>query len=128
MEEQDGEEAIRRGWLRWLGVGTGTLALVLVGLWTQRAPIAENFVGRELNRRGVRANYDLVDVGLRTQRIEDIVLGNPARPDLTADWVEVDIAFTGVTPEVAAVRAGGVRLHGSYKGGCLLYTSPSPRD
>ncbi|EXS70198.1 intermembrane phospholipid transport protein YdbH family protein [Sphingobium sp. Ant17] len=119
MEEQDGEEMIRRGWLRWLGVGTGTLALVLVGLWTQRAPIAENFVSRELNRRGVRANYDLVDVGLRTQRIEDIVLGDPARPDLTADWVEVDIAFTGVTPEVAAVRAGGVRLHGSYKGGVL---------
>ncbi|KFL46999.1 putative exoprotein [Sphingobium sp. ba1] len=119
MEEQDGEEAIRRGWLRWLGVGTGTLALVLVGLWTQRAPIAENFVSRELNRRGVRANYDLVDVGLRTQRIEAIVLGDPAKPDLTAEWVEVDIAFTGVTPEVAAVRAGGVRLHGSYKGGVL---------
>ena len=119
MEEQDGEEAIRRGWLRWLGVGTGTLALVLAGLWTQRAPIAENFVSRELNRRGVRANYDLVDVGLRTQRIEAIVLGDPARPDLTAEWVEVDIAFTGVTPEVAAVRAGGVRLHGSYKGGVL---------
>ncbi|PBN42454.1 YdbH domain-containing protein [Sphingobium sp. D43FB] len=119
MEEQDGEEAIRRGWLRWLGVGTGTLALVLVGLWTQRAPIAENFVSRELNRRGVRANYDLADVGLRTQRIEAIVLGDPAKPDLTADWVEVDIAFTGVTPAVAAVRAGGVRLHGSFRDGVL---------
>ncbi|MBH1993305.1 MAG: exoprotein, partial [Sphingomonadaceae bacterium] len=119
MEEQDGEEAIRRSWLRWLGVGTGSLALVLVALWTQRAPIAENFVSRELNRRGVQASYDLVDVGLRTQRIENIVLGSPSRPDLTAQWVEVDIAFAGLTPQVAAVRAGGVRLHGAYKDGVL---------
>ncbi|HUD95178.1 intermembrane phospholipid transport protein YdbH family protein [Sphingobium sp.] len=119
MEEENGEEAVRRAWLRWLGVGTGSLALVLVALWTQRAPIAENFVSRELNRRGVQASYDLVDVGLRTQRIENIVLGNPARPDLTARWVEVDIAFTGLTPQVAAVRAGGVRLRGSYHAGVM---------
>ncbi len=119
MEEQNGEETVRRAWLRWLGVGTGSLALVLAALWTQRAPIAENFVSRELNRRGVQANYDLVDVGLRTQRIENIVLGNPARPDLTARWVEVDIAFVGLTPQVAAVRAGGVRLHGSLHAGVL---------
>jgi hypothetical protein len=119
MEEENGEEAVRRAWLRWLGVGTGSLALVLVGLWTQRAPIAENFVSRELNRRGVQANYDLVDVGLRTQRIENIVLGDPAKPDLTAHWVEVDIAFTGLTPQVAAVRAGGVRLRGSFHNGVM---------
>ncbi|MCI4589244.1 YdbH domain-containing protein [Sphingobium sp. BYY-5] len=119
MEEENGEEAVRRAWLRWLGVGTGSLALVLVGLWTQRAPIAENFVSRELNRLGVQASYDLVDVGLRTQRIENIVLGDPARPDLTARWVEVDIALTGLTPQVAAVRAGGVRLRGSYRDGVM---------
>ena len=119
MEEEDGEEAVRRAWLRWLGVGTGSLALVLIGLWTQRAPIAENFISRELNRRGVQANYDLVDVGLRTQRIENIVLGDPAHPDLTAQWVEVDIAFAGLTPKVAAVRASGVRLRGSMRDGVL---------
>lgn len=119
MEEQDGDETVRRAWLRWLGVGSGSLALVLVALWTQRAPIAENFVSRELNRRGVQANYDLVDVGFRTQRIENIVLGNPARPDLTARWVEVDIAFAGLTPQVAAVRAGGVRMRGALHDGVL---------
>src|SRR3546814_11330465 len=74
IEEDDGEMKVRRGWLRWLSVGVGSLALVLVALWTQRAPIAENFISRELNRRGVQARYDLVRVGLRTQRIENIVL------------------------------------------------------
>lgn len=119
MDEEQVEEEARRGWLRWLGVGTGTLALVLAALWTQRAPIVENFVGRELNRRGVEARYDLREVGLRTQRIENLVLGDPAAPDLTARWVEVDIAFTGLTPEVAAVRAGGVRMKASYRSGVL---------
>ncbi|EQA98195.1 exoprotein [Sphingobium quisquiliarum P25] len=119
MEDEDGETDVRRAWLRWLGVGTGSLALILVALWTQRAPIAENFIGREMNRRGVQARYDLTQVGLRTQRIENIVLGDPARPDLTAKWVEVDIAFTSLSPHVAAVRAGGVRLRGSYRDSVL---------
>lgn len=119
MEDEDGDEESRRGWLRWLGVGTGSLALILIALWTQRAPIAENFIGRELNRRGVEARYDLKDVGLRTQRIENIVLGNPANPDLTARWVEVDISFAGLSPHVAAVRAGGVDMRASYREGAL---------
>jgi hypothetical protein len=119
MEDNNGDDAVRRAWGRWLAVGSGSLALVLIALWTQRAPIAENFVSRELNRRGVQANYDLVDVGLRTQRIENIVLGDPARPDLTARWMEVDIAFAGLTPQVAAVRAGGVRMRGSLHDGVL---------
>lgn len=117
MDDRDGD--VRRGWLRWLGIGIAMLTLVLIALWTQRAPIAENFISRELNRRGVQAAYDLTQVGVRTQRIENIVLGDPADPDLTARWVEVDIAFAGVTPQVAAMRAGGVRLRASYKGGVL---------
>ncbi|WP_066521827.1 intermembrane phospholipid transport protein YdbH family protein [Sphingobium cloacae] len=119
MEEEDGDMKVRRNWLRWLGAGIGLLALVLVALWTQRAPIAENFISRELNRRGVEARYELARIGLRTQRIENISLGDPADPDFTARWVEVDIAFAGVTPQAAAVRAGGVRMRASLHDGVL---------
>jgi hypothetical protein len=119
MDETDGEEEVRRGWLRWLGVGVGLLVLILLALWTQRAPIVENFVSRELNRRGVQASYNLTEVGLRTQRIEKLVLGDPADPDLTADWAEIDIAFAGVTPQLAAIRASGVRLRAGYRDGVL---------
>jgi translocation and assembly module TamB len=119
MDEKDGEGEVRRGWLRWLGIGMAMLVLVLAALWTQRAPIAENFISRELNRRGVQANYDLAEIGVRTQRIENIVLGDPANPDLVARWVEVDIAFAGLTPQVSAVRAVGVRMRASYKNGVM---------
>lgn len=119
MDDKDGESDVRRAWLRWLGVGLAMLAVIAVVLWTQRGPIAENFVNRELNRRGVQASYDLAKIGLRTQRIENLVLGNPDNPDLTARWLEVDIAFAGLTPQVSALRAGGVRMRGSLRNGVL---------
>mgnify|MGYP001546525306 FL=1 len=119
MDEQGGDDPARRGWLRWLGVSGAMLSLGAIALWTQRAPIAENFISRELNRRGVQATYALTQVGFRTQRIENILLGDPAHPDLTAEWVEVDLALAGLTPHVAAIRAGGVRMRASYRGGLL---------
>lgn len=117
-------EALRRR-RRWQGivapflVTSGVVALALGGLWIERAPIAENLIQRELAARNVRMDYRVASIGLRTQRIEDIVLGDPARPDLTAQWIEVDIALVGITPRVAAVRAGGVRLRGRYQDGKL---------
>jgi translocation and assembly module TamB len=120
MDGEDGESEPRRGnRTAWITGSAGALGLVLLGLWTQRAPIAENFIGRELNALDVRARYDLVSIGLRTHRIENIVLGDPARPDLTAKWVEVDLTLSGLTPGVAAVRAGGVRLRGRVHDGGL---------
>lgn len=119
MDERGGENPVRRGWLRWLGVGGAILALAFVALWTQRTPIAENFISRELNRRGIQATYALTQVGFRTQRIENILLGDPAHPDLTAKWVEVDLALAGITPQVVAIRAGGVRMRASYRDGTL---------
>ncbi|WP_336958896.1 intermembrane phospholipid transport protein YdbH family protein [Sphingobium aquiterrae] len=120
MKGEEGQGRARGARIvRWtLGI-VAVLALMLLALWTQRAPIAENFIARELTTMDVRARYDLAEIGVRTQRIENIVLGDPARPDLTARWVEVDIALAGLSPHVAAVRAGGVRLYGSFKGGRL---------
>lgn len=100
-------------------VGTGVAALTLFGLWLARAPIAENLIERELAARDVRMTYHVAAIGPRTQRIENIVLGDPRNPDLTARWIEVDIGFGGLMPGVSEVRAGGLRLRGSYHGGKL---------
>jgi len=100
-------------------VGTALVALVGGGLWVQRAPLAEGFINRTLAERGLTMRYRVVSIGPRTQRIENVVLGDPARPDLTARWMEVDIALLGFSPSVAAIRAGGVRLRGDYRAGKL---------
>lgn len=121
MDSEDGlkDGRRRRRALRWLGGSTLAVALVAGAVWTQRRPIAQDFVHRQLDSRGVRASYDLTQVSARTQRIEHLVLGDPKNPDLTAAWVEVDVGVTGGTPGVTAIRARGVRLYGQYRDGVL---------
>src|SRR3546814_4526923 len=115
--EQDGQFP---RWLFWLGIILLVLLLVVLAIWTQRTPIADNLISRELVKRNISARYDIAEIGLRTQRLENLTLGNPEQPDLSAAWVEVDISAMGFTPRVTAVRAGGVRLRGRIVDGKLL--------
>lgn len=114
--------ASRRRWSRRASLAAGAAGIALLavaGLWIQRGPIAENLINRELAARDVQMRYRVAAIGPRTQRIENVVLGDPQRPDLTARWIEVDIAYGGLTPSVAHVRAHGVRLRGRYHDGKL---------
>ncbi|MBA2919874.1 hypothetical protein GON01_09220 [Sphingomonas sp. MAH-20] len=95
------------------------VALTLLGLWLARKPIATDLIDRELARRGVPARYEVKRIGVRTQRLEGVSIGDRQSPDLTADWVEVDLVPTFGAPEVHEIRAGGVRLRGRLVGGRL---------
>ena len=99
----------------------GILALLLIalfGLWLARKPIANNVLSREMARRGVQTSYHLDRVGLRTQRISNLVIGNPKHPDLTAKLAQVEmrILLNGKV-EIYRVVARGVRLRGQLVGG-----------
>lgn len=110
---------------RWKRRVFGVVSLLLVGLllfaWMQRASIADRFVQDELASRGIKASYTIDTVGLRTQRIRNLVIGNPARPDMTAKWVEVDVAINFSGASVRDVRADGVMLRGRYVDGKLTF-------
>lgn len=95
----------------WLG-SVAVVAIALGALWSARRPIAEDAIRRSLAASGVDARYVVREIGFRTQRLENISVGDPARPDLTAEWAEVELvpAWGGV--RVSAVRAHGVRLRG----------------
>lgn len=95
------------------------LLVALAVTWFQRKPIARSYIDAELARRGVRGSYDLLELGPGRQRIEHVVLGDPAQPDLTADWAELRIAYGLGAPRIAEVRAGGVRLRGRIVNGTL---------
>lgn len=94
---------------------------IVAGAWLERKAIARRFADAEFAARKVDAKYEIRSIGPRTQRIEHLVIGNPARPDLTADWAEVElgVGLSGVS--VRSLRAGGVRLHGSYANGKLSF-------
>lgn len=96
---------------------SAVLVAILVGLWIARRPLATRFVDRELARRGVPARYTVADLGLGRQRLTHVVIGNPADPDLVADWVETRIGYDLSGPRLRGVSAGRVRLRARFVDG-----------
>ncbi len=96
--------------------GVGLLALLA---WTQREPIARKVIDDQLSQSDVKASYTLDGLGTSRQRLSNIRLGDPAHPDLTADWAEVETVWSFSGPRIAAIRAGGLRLNAAYKDGKL---------
>src|SRR6476619_7870147 len=99
-----------------LVVALGLIGLLLVaigGVWIERRPIATHYLKGEFERRGVTASYHLDRVGLRTQEVHDLVIGDPRRPDLTARHaiIQMRLRWDG-SYEVFRVFARGVRLRG----------------
>ncbi|WP_118856862.1 intermembrane phospholipid transport protein YdbH family protein [Sphingomonas mesophila] len=106
--------ATRRSRLRFVSslILVGLLVL-LVGAWLSRGPIAEHFIKRELDQRGVRATYTVERIGLHNQIIRDVTIGDPARPDLTARYARIQMRFNwDGSVSVYRIVARGVRLRG----------------
>jgi hypothetical protein len=93
------------------------LLAAFAALWIARRPIAEHFIDRELAKAGVPARYGIADFGLSGQRLTNVVLGDPANPDLVADWVETRTGVGLSGAYLAGVRARHVRLRGRLVNG-----------
>ena len=110
---------------RWKRRIFGTVALLFVILlviaWWQRNHIADRFVQNELAARGVKATYKIDQVGFRTQRIRDLVIGDPANPDLVAKHIEVDVALNFFGANLRDVRADGIKIRGRFVDGKLSF-------
>jgi translocation and assembly module TamB len=110
----------RKGWhwawrLTKLGLLTLLTLLVIaaVAVWIWRKPIADDYIRDELERRGVQGSYTLDRVGFRTQEVSNLVIGDPANPDLTLRKavIKLRILLDG-SVEIYRVAARGVRLKG----------------
>ncbi len=104
---------------RVLVAGSVLVVAAAGGVWLSRVPIATRVIDRELARKGVSARYRVADLGLGRQRLTDVVIGDPARPDLVADWIETqtDVGLDGA--RLVAVRAGQVRVRARLVDGRL---------
>lgn len=113
--------AVRRS-VKWVSLALAGVGLAaIVGLWVERKPIARDMLDDYLARHHVPASYDIKAMETRRQRLENVRLGDPKNPDLTADWVEIDVGPSLSGLSVKAVRAGGVRVKGRLaKGGLSL--------
>jgi hypothetical protein len=122
MAERRSDEDLviaRRGprWRRIASFAALAILLLLVAaiafVWIERRPIATQYLKREFERRGVTASYTLDRVGLRTQQVSNLVIGDPKRPDLVARFAKIQMRLKwDGSFEVYRIVARGVRLRG----------------
>lgn len=94
----------------------GSVAAVATVAWLNREAITARYVDSALREAGVEARYRIDSIGVREQRLRNIVIGDPANPDLVADAVDVKLGVGWTGPYVTAVRARGVRLNAHWTG------------
>jgi translocation and assembly module TamB len=106
--------------MRWIASGSAiTLLLIGTGLWLAREPIADSFIASELADRGVQGRYEITRIGPRRQRLANLVIGDPKRPDLVVKFLELDLGWGLSGPYIERLQASGVRLRGKLDGGSL---------
>lgn len=95
------------------------VAALAAGSWLERRPIASRLIDDRLASSHVVARYRIADLGPGRQRLTDVVIGDPADPDLVADWIETrtSLGLGGAT--LTGVRAGQVRLRARWRNGHL---------
>lgn len=123
MDEKTASGKMVKGSRFWLYSGSAIFAVTLASLtlWVSRTALADNIVQSELAKRDITASFEVADIGLNRQVIRNVVIGDPAHPDLTADLVEVGNSLTLGGVGINWVRAKGVRLYGQVIDGRVSF-------
>lgn len=110
----------RRNWTV-LGLVLGVSALALGGLWLSREMIADKVIVSQLEKYKLPGTYTIESVGVRHHVLRDVVIGDPRRPDFTAERLEVDIVPTLGLPTLGRVTLVKPRLFGAFRDGKLSF-------
>ncbi|OYW44458.1 MAG: hypothetical protein B7Z33_11530 [Sphingomonadales bacterium 12-68-11] len=104
------------------------LILLAVGVaaWLARERIADNVIAGALRDRGIAATYEIEQIGPRQQILRNIVVGNPARPDLTIERAYVDVVPRLGVPTLGQIRLVRPRLYATVRGGALSFGALDP--
>jgi translocation and assembly module TamB len=102
-------------------LATGAIFSIAVILWLQRIAISETLIEQELADRGISATYKIEAIGVRTQRLTNLVVGKGKIPDLTAKSLEITLDWGWRGPVIQSVSGEGVRLHGKYQDGKVSF-------
>ena len=124
----------RRRW-PWLLGGAGLILAGGMGLaWLQRDTIAGNVIASQLASTGLRATYRIGEIAPGQQVLTNIVIGDPAHPDLTIARATVTVVYRFGLPRIGSVRLEQARLYGRVVDGKpsfgtldrLLFAKPEP--
>ncbi|WP_333604989.1 YdbH domain-containing protein [Novosphingobium sp.] len=106
-----------------LFVGAGVLTVALGLTWAMRKDIADNVIARQLDSLGLHARYTIVSVGPSEQVVRDLVIGDPAKPDITIKELRVATRLDWGMPGIGRITVVKPRLYGDMHGGKLTLGS-----
>ena len=121
-QELDRAPQRRRGW-RMAAVLAAVLAVLLTGTWLTRERIAHKIINSKLEDLGLPATYKIQKIGATREILTDIVIGDPAQPDLTVERAEVQIVPTLGLPTLGQVTLFRPRLYGRITQGKISFGS-----
>lgn len=122
-DDSDRTPPRRPRWLVVAAVVVLVLVLAFALLWGSREKIADNVIASQLAQNGLSATYDIEKIGPARQILSNVVIGDPAHPDLTVERLEVAIRYRLGFPAIGQVTAVKPRLYGTYRGGELSFGS-----
>ena len=111
---------------RWRAVVGGILLLLLLAIiaaWIARERLLRDYLTDRIARAGLPATFRVVSVGTGAAVLANVVVGDPAHPDLTVDRIEISTTTGWGIPGLGEVRVIRPRLRGSYRGGVLSFGS-----
>lgn len=102
-------------------VSAGALVALAIGLWSAREQIAGSLIDRQLAQMGLPGRYAIEGISTDRQILKNIVIGDPAHPDLTIARAEVRISYGLLGPRIGQIILDKPRLYGSYRQGHLSF-------
>ncbi len=106
------------------------IALAVLGAWLARDRLASGVIDEQLAALDLPATYDVERIGPGEQVLTDIVIGDPARPDLTIDRMRVALGWNWRTilsgPTVGRVTVDKARLFGAVDEDGISFGSLDP--
>ncbi|WP_237486778.1 YdbH domain-containing protein [Pelagerythrobacter marinus] len=124
-EERPDSAASGRRAPRWrVRLSLFLLALVasaIAVLWFSRERIAQDVIAGMLEDHDLPAQYEIESIGPERQVLRNVVIGDPARPDLTIARVVVNLRYRFGTPAIGRVELDRARLFGRLTGGRLSF-------
>ena len=116
----------RRIWPLALGALAVLLAAGLAMAWLMRERIADNVIAGQIEKFGLPARYEIESIGTDAQVLRNVVIGDPARPDLTIERVTVAIEARWGVPGLGRITLDRPRLFARWKDGRVSFGSLDP--
>ncbi|MFM5917159.1 MAG: YdbH domain-containing protein [Novosphingobium sp.] len=97
------------------------LFAALLAVWLARDNIAHKIIRGQLESYGLPATYKIEKIGPTREVLTDIVVGDPAHPDLTIERADVRIVPTFGFPTIGEIALTRPRLFGRVAGGRVSF-------